>query len=75
MVYWTCLQDTEASVSDLQMMVLMLTLVPAGLAKAYAPHLERIIWALRCPPDSPNYKCPPPSDRRSALSGIFRRRP
>lgn len=29
-------------------------------------HLAIIIWALRCPPDSPHYRCPPLPSRRSS---------
>lgn len=52
-------------------MALVLTL-PRVLA-AVAPHMPAIIWAARASPDSPNYKCPPPGDRRSLLSELFRR--
>lgn len=61
--------------SDLLIIMMLVALgYLAGLGRAVAPHLDRIIWALRCPPDSPNYKCPPADGRRSALSDILRRR-
>ena len=40
--------------------VLIALAVPLAYALAgnLAGNLARIIWALRCSPDSPNYKCP-----------------
>jgi len=37
-------------------------------------HLSGIIWAVRCPPDSGNYRCPSPPGRQSALSDLFKHR-
>lgn len=53
-------------------MALIFTL-PRILA-AVAPHMPAIIWAVRASPESPNYKCPRPGDRRSTLPELFPRR-
>jgi hypothetical protein len=36
----------------------MVTIGLIWLGFAIAANLPRIIWAFRCPADSPNYKCP-----------------